>query len=130
MTQQNEDVTYDLSSKGVLTITTNLPKPGGSKIVLSKAEVSKMLKHLKKQENNCLDYVRLLCCYGLIVIGIAVVCVLAIYALNSKSTNLPYITAAISATVGLVGVIAGHTAASVGKEKSEQRLADASGSKT
>jgi hypothetical protein len=83
-------------------------------------------KSLKAGENSRLDYFRIFGVYGLVAGGIIIVCLLAKWALDTQSTNVGFITAAMSATVALVGTIAGHTIASVGREKSLQQVVEAS----
>ena len=67
-----------------------------------------------------LDFWQLFLPYVLVVIGIVVVIFLA---LHPDSSN--QVTSGISAVVGLVGFLAGHTAASAGRDTSEKRLINA-----
>jgi len=137
-----KDINYGRDGVGVLTITLDTqesitpvtpepitpvtPEPNKCKIVLTPVQVSKLRKSLKAGENSWLDYFRIVGVYVLVAGGIGTVCLLAKAALNTQSTNVGFIIAAMSATVALVGTIAGHTIASVGREKSQQQVIEAS----
>jgi hypothetical protein len=76
-----------------------------------------------KVKKECdLDFWRLLFSYILVLTGIGVV-VLLVFCTNTA--NQQFMTVGISAIVGLIGFLAGHTSANVGKERSEQRLLEA-----